>query len=155
MKVMKAYLYFLKIRQGNKTSMNFKFITLFILLTLSLGLYGIYEFRNDWSNFSFFTGLLCGLPLVTCYLGNRYIGLLLFLLGLTTLILTSFGILNDIPRDRLFFIGLSLGSLIGWFPAYLILKRKTSALLARCCKQEGYEKLSSYFDSRAKKYANR
>ncbi|PKG95967.1 hypothetical protein [Paraglaciecola sp. MB-3u-78] len=130
--------------------MNFKFITLIIVFILSSGLYGIYEFRNDWSNISFFTGLVCGLPLVTCYLGNRHIGFSLFLLGITSLILASFGVFGDIPRDRLFFNGLSLGALFGWIPSYLILKRKTSAVLANCCEQEGYDKLASYFDCKTR-----
>jgi hypothetical protein len=114
------------------------------------GFYGIYEFRDDWSHTSFFSGYICGLPLITCFFGNKKIGSFLSIVGVISLLLLAFGVADHFERDRIFFIGLSLGGLSGWLPAYFLMQQRIAKFLAMAAHHEGYESLSVFFENKTR-----
>ena len=131
--------------------MHIKPITLTISFVLVACMYNIYDLWGNWSNSSFLTGYICGLPLITCYFANNKIRILLFSLGILSLLLMMFDLASHYERDRLFFVGLSLGAISGWFPAYWLMRERISAFLSEAAYSEGYEKLGAYFKANINK----
>lgn len=124
--------------------------TLFLIFILFLGCYSIYENIESFSWGSFLLGVLCGLPIATCWLKNKWVGQLLLTISILGLIITE--IYDLYEPDRLLFSGLLFGVLVGFLPAYH-LNKPLSILLARnWFKADGYMKLANYFEIKLDKY---
>ncbi|WP_445769367.1 hypothetical protein [Rheinheimera sp.] len=124
--------------------------TLFLIFILFLGCYSIYENIESFSWGSFLLGVLCGLPIATCWLKNKWVGQLLLTISILGLIITE--IYDLYEPDRLLFSGLLFGVLVGFLPAYH-LNKPLSILLARnWFKADGYMKLANYFEIQLDKY---
>lgn len=127
---------------------NFRPVTTMVLFIIGSALYSIYEFRDNWSSYSFFIGFSCGVPIVTCVLSNRHIRMLIIATGLLLFAIMWTGYVHEFERDRLFFSAMSLGVILGWVPALLFVREKAVDFLHRCAKLDGYLKMADFIESK-------
>lgn len=127
-----------------------KLNTLYLIFILFLGCFSIYENIESFSWGSFILGVLCGLPIATCWLKNKWVGPLLLSFSIGGFILND--IYNVFDVERLVFSGLIFGTLVGFVPGYH-LNKPVSILLARnWCINDGYMSLAHYFERKLEKY---
>lgn len=120
----------------------------FILIMLITGI--VQNFKS-WSWPSFMYGFVVMAPLLTVWLSNKAAGTLLSLLGVGGLLLISFGGIDSLNVNRVFFLGASCGFILGIIPAYLIKKDKVLEYVLHIAEMENYPKLELF----ARKKLNR
>ncbi len=124
----------------------------FVLITSSLT---IHDYLDQWSWKSFGLGLGCGLPILTAWWNNKHIATLLSIIGFIMLGAAAFGLVDDLERDRLFFSGMTLGMVVGIYPAVLFTGYKSYKQLALYLHMDGYHKAADRMMERYEEAKNR
>lgn len=117
-------------------------ITCALAFILCSAIFNIYEDGGLYSWMNLALGLITGLPVMTCYFMSRGVRILLPLLSICVFSLALVGILDDVKLDRLFFSGVSLGVIAGWFPAFFIARNRAIDFIILCAKTDEYTELA-------------
>lgn len=113
-------------------------VVAFIIVTAVVNV-AAFNSNVEWYNCG--VGLLAGLPIVTCFLLGRGVGTLLAVVSVSMmLLLIFFGDLFTIEHS--FFTGISVGGLLGFFPAAMIARKETYSFLFVFAHGDGYTKLA-------------
>ncbi|PAW02268.1 hypothetical protein [Vibrio coralliilyticus] len=121
--------------------------TFTITFILANSLYNIVT-TEEWMWSSFLIGLLCGLPIIYAWWQNRTIGKLLTFVGIILLGLALTGYAERASVDHIFFIGMSIGTLIGFYPGYIFNKPKSYLHVALLLLFDGYTEESKEFQKK-------
>ena len=133
--------------------MIFKYLrpgTFTVTFILASSLYNIIT-TEEWRWSSFLIGFLCGLPIIYAWWQNRTIGKLLTFVGIILYGLALTGYAEHASIDHIFFIGMSIGTLIGFYPGYIFNKPKSHLYVASLLLLDGYTDASRKFQ---KNYAD-
>lgn len=121
--------------------------TIMILFILSSSLYNVVT-TEEWRWSSFLIGLLCGLPIVYAWWQNRTIGKLLTFVGIILFGMALTGYADHASVDRIFFTGMSIGTLLGFYPGYIFNKPRSYLLIASLLLFDGYTDASKKFQKK-------
>ncbi len=125
-----------------------KFVTTILAFIILAAAFNIYDHFGEWSWSEFLVGIACGLPLLTCHLLNRRVGLTLFAVSFSGLLFVAVGLLQVLEIKQLFFTGVSIGIIMGWVPALLLVRAKAVQFLIQSAKMDGYTGLAQRIESR-------
>lgn len=123
-----------------------KINTIRLVLVICIGIVGVFDNLHAWNWQSFIIGFVCGLPLLTIWLKNRNIALLLLLLSVGGLLADAFGVLGGVSPDRVMFNGILWGCILGAVPAYLLNKPYSIKLVKGTLERDGYVVLAQRFE---------
>ncbi len=93
-------------------------------------------------------GVVCGLPIFTAFMRSRKMALVLWLTSIAIFGFILTGYIDNFQVNRLFFISMTAGILIGFIPAYKINKPKSYLFVASCLKMDGYDEKAEEFMAR-------
>lgn len=125
-----------------------KFVTTILAFIILAASFNIYDHFGEWSWSEFLAGFACGLPVLTCHLLNRKVGLTLFVISFSTLLFVAVGLVQVLEVKQLFFTGMSIGVIMGWIPALLLVRAKAVQFLVQSAKMDGYTGLAQRIESR-------
>jgi len=120
-------------------------ITTSIIFMLSASFFNIYEMQGEWNWASFLWGVICGIPLITIHWKNKQIAWVLTFTGLALLFLSGIGAFEGVEHDRLFFVGITLGAILGVIPGVYFNRPKSFVILAICCRIDKNHTLADMF----------
>ncbi|HBC3404727.1 TPA: hypothetical protein KDY05_002000 [Vibrio parahaemolyticus] len=96
-----------------------------------------YDMAMHWQTIA--GGIVCGLPIVTAFIHSRKMALVLWVTSLAIFAFILSGYIDNFQVNRLFFIAMTAGVLLGFIPAYKFNKPKSYLFFASCLKMDGFD----------------
>ncbi|HHY0525311.1 TPA: hypothetical protein ACVU4L_001966 [Vibrio parahaemolyticus] len=117
----------------------------FILATTVFNLF-TYDQAMYWQTIA--GGLVCGLPVITAFMLSRKMALLLWVAALAIFAFILSGYIDNFHVNRLFFIAMTGGVLLGFIPAYKFNKPASYLFVASCLKMDGFDEKAEQYMAR-------